>query len=446
MSERPAPAFLVPLLPVLAVVLLGAHAVRGGDLGLAAAWLFLAVLACTRQGWARLVVGLALFAGSLFWVQTGVELVRFRMASGADWHRLAIIMSMVTATAVAGWLSLLWSRGAVRYGHHAATRHAQAAAFVLVVVLLGIARMKARTVTLLLAERYLPGSGPLMLVLAGTYAAWATGQLLDRKRARKLRPRLWLAFSLIFFGQLALGLLGLEHMLMTGRLHLPIPALIVAGPLFRGDGLFMLILFGVSVLLVGPAWCSHLCYVGAWDDVCARATRPRIGRGLARWSWWVRVAVALLVFGTAAGLRLAGTSTGMALVLASFFGLVSIGVMVGISRRLGIMTHCASFCPMGLLANLAGRIAPWRIRIGQGCTRCHACVAVCRYGALTPEILADTAPKPGLTCTLCRECLAVCHHGALAFHAPGISPGKAETVFVTLVVALHTVFLVVARV
>ena len=52
-----------------------------------------------------------------------------------------------------------------------------------------------------------------------------------------------------------------------GEMHLPVPALILAGPLYRGEGFFMLFLFLSTVLIVGPAWCSWLCYVGAWDNV-----------------------------------------------------------------------------------------------------------------------------------------------------------------------------------
>ena len=77
-------------------------------------------------------------------------------------------------------------------------------------------------------------------------------------------------FSIIFFSQLILGVVGLEKLLMTGKLHLPVPALIAAGPLFRGTGFFMAILFTFSVLLVGPAWCSWLCYIGAWDNYAAK--------------------------------------------------------------------------------------------------------------------------------------------------------------------------------
>ncbi|HDJ22855.1 MAG TPA: 4Fe-4S binding protein [Candidatus Aminicenantes bacterium] len=61
--------------------------------------------------------------------------------------------------------------------------------------------------------------------------------------------------------------------LMTGKLHLPVPALILAGPIYRGTLSFMLILFLVTIVLVGPAWCSHLCYVGAWDDIACRRKR-----------------------------------------------------------------------------------------------------------------------------------------------------------------------------
>ena len=83
----------------------------------------------------------------------------------------------------------------------------------------------------------------------------------DPKRNRQLRALLWGGFSVIFFLQLALGLLGLNQMLMTGTSRLPIPALILAGPVYLGEGIFMLGLL-TTIAMVGPAWCSHLCYIG----------------------------------------------------------------------------------------------------------------------------------------------------------------------------------------
>ena len=47
---------------------------------------------------------------------------------------------------------------------------------------------------------------------------------------------MWLIFSIIFFTQLILGVAGVDKLLMTGKLHLPVPALIAAGPLYRAGG------------------------------------------------------------------------------------------------------------------------------------------------------------------------------------------------------------------
>ncbi len=281
-SRRPRGAFWSVTVPcLLSFALLAAHAVRSGDWGMAAAWGVMAGLSCTSLAWARLVAMAALFGGGLFWASTGVDLVRFRMAFGMDWLRLAAIMAAVTGLAMAAWWRLAGEAG--RQRHHLGTDTAwpRAVAFLLAAGLLWLARQRTASIVLLLSDRFLPGSGPLQIVLAGVYAAWVAGLLLDPVRARKARPRLWALFSAVFFGQLALGLLGAHRLLMTGALHLPVPALILAGPLFRGEGLFMLVLFGVSVLLLGPAWCSHLCYIGAWDDAWGARAVAALGRGAA---------------------------------------------------------------------------------------------------------------------------------------------------------------------
>jgi polyferredoxin len=86
---------------------------------------------------------------------------------------------------------------------------------------------------------------------------------------------------------------------MTGELHLPIPALILAGPVYRGEGLFMPVLYTVTILLVGPAWCSWLCYIGAWDDFAARR-RKGGSRPVPGWATHVlRGVIFLGVVGTA---------------------------------------------------------------------------------------------------------------------------------------------------
>ena len=103
---------------------------------------------------------------------------------------------------------------------------------------------------MLLLERFAPGGGWLEIALLMAWAALVAARMDDPRAARRWRPRIWRLFSLAFFGQLALGLVGVERCLMTGALHLPVPALIVAGPAYRGGGWFMLGLFASTLVLV----------------------------------------------------------------------------------------------------------------------------------------------------------------------------------------------------
>jgi polyferredoxin len=251
-------------------------------------------------------------------------------------------------------------------------------------------------------------------------------------------------FSLVFFAQLGLGLAGLQSMLMTGELHLPIPALILAGPVYRGEGLFMPVLYTVTIILVGPAWCSWLCYVGAWDDFAARR-RKGGNRPVPGWATHVLRGVILLgILGTAFLFRWLHVPIRVAVGLAVGFGLAGVGVMFFFSRQSGYMIHCTVICPIGLISNLAGRISPWRLRIDPSCTQCGLCSRVCRYSALEKQDLEKG--RPGLTCTLCGDCIGQCPNGLISYRFPGLSPEQARTVFLVLVVSIHTLFLGVARI
>ena len=315
------------------------------------------------------------------------------------------------------------------------------AAWAVALGLLAVVQFKLRP-PMLLAERFAPGSGWLEISLLALYAGFLTETLCDPKRASKARRRAWGIFSLAFFGQLALGLAGFKDFLMTGALHLPVPALIVAGPLFRGEGLFMLCLFSATVLLVGPAWCSHLCYIGAWDSAMSQA-RKRPAAAPA-WLHRGRILLAAAVFAVAWGLGRMGVETMTAVWLAAAFGLAGVGIMAFASRRLGVMAHCTGWCPMGLLAGLAGRLSPWRLRIGSGCKGCGVCSLACRYDALRPEDLA--LKRPGVSCSLCRDCLGTCPKSEMSLTFLGRSGPWVWIVFSVLVAALHAVFLGVARI
>ncbi len=479
------------LFPALSLLLLGAHALRTQGVGPALFWLGLVALTFCRRAWARLVLIAALGLGLAVQTQTAWSLVSFRLTAGEPWVRLGLIMVAVLALTSGSALLLTSARAARRFDQGAGKAWPQALALVLTVATLLLARSKV-SFPILLADRLPVSWGgwtqlgwPEALGL-GLYAAWLAGKFLEPGAAPRLRPRIWALFSALFFGQLLLGLAGIEELLMTGKLHLPIPALIAAGPVFRGGGYFMLILFGVTLLLVGPAWCSHLCYIGAWDDLMSRRggrskanpkteeknintgnsdsgegaagpsvalkakgldhgpRRARVPAPLPRWAVWGRPVLLVLVLAAALGLRLAGTAPVTAALWAAAFGLAGVGVMVVFSRHLGMMAHCTAFCPIGILSNVLGRISPWRLAISSECTGCRACSRACRYNALTPIDLERN--RPGLSCTLCGDCLPACPHAHLGYRFPGLTPDQARTVFLVLVTVLHAVFLGVARI
>lgn len=435
---------LMLTLAVLGHFILAAHALRQGDWSLCAALAALPLALLTRRGAARLVAAAVLLLGAGQWVSAGLGFVQLRLALGEPWLRLALIMGAVCAASLASGLWLLGQRAQALFHRERESELPQAVAFLLTIGVLALARAKA-SVPVLLVDRFAPGAGWLEMLALGLYAAWLTGRVLDPRAHKRLRPRIWALFSVVFFGQLALGLAGLPDLLMTGRLHLPVPALILAGPIYRGGGLFMPILFASTVLLVGPAWCSHLCYIGAWDDVASRLG-PKIPRVLPRrWVVGGRLAALVLTAGGALALRWLDVPVLTAVWLAAGFGLVGVGVMLFVSRRLGAMAHCTAFCPIGLVGNALGRLLPWRMGISlDACTRCGSCARACRYSALTP--LEIEAGRPGLSCTLCGDCVGACPHEAMHYRFPGLSPAAARAAFLTLVCALHAVFLGIARI
>jgi ferredoxin len=294
---------------------------------------------------------------------------------------------------------------------------------------------------MLLLERFFPGTGLIEVVLLSLYAAWITRIYLKAGSTAGLRTRIWLLFSAVFFLQFGLGLAGIEQCLMTGKLHLPIPALILAGPLFRGKGFFMPILFVSTVLMAGAAWCSHLCYIGSWDNALARRNRAQdnpVWWRAARWGILIAVILGALIF------RWLGLTGGSAVAKALGYGLTGVLVMVLFSRWRGTMVHCTIYCPIGLLADWIGRLNPFRVRFDPSCDGCGACNRACRYNALTDGDIRKR--KPGISCALCGDCLPSCPKDALHYAFFRLDPEKARVMFVVVALTLHAVFLGVARI
>lgn len=435
------------------VIVLGAHFLRRGHLGGAVAIVLAPLALIWGKAWVARVLSVALLAGALAWLQTTILFVRVRLSIGMPVGRLLAILGMVTLlTALSPLLLRVTSLRSYLAPKPGERVWAPTAAALLTVVILGVVQVMVSP-PLMLLERFLPGFGWLEILFAALYAGWATERLLSRDAAR-WRRRLWTFFSVFFFGQLALGLFVDPHFLMHPHaLHFPIPALIFGGPIYRGNHFFMIILFLSTLVLVGPAWCSHLCYLGAWD-LNAAAHGSKHPRNLPTWSRWVRVGLLLLLIGVAWLLGYLGASPFIAGSLALAFGLGGVAVMLLISRRRGTMAHCVVYCPIGLVANILGKLSPFRMRIADGCTLCNRCTAVCRYDALGPKRLAEK--KVGFNCTLCGDCVPVCPTGDmqmtflgmtfLGMTFLGTSPAVARAIFIVLVVALQASTLCLARI
>lgn len=295
---------------------------------------------------------------------------------------------------------------------------------------------------MLLLERFIPGAGWFEIVLIGLYGAVVAYHMQDPSKVQAWRKYTWLAFSIVFFSQLILGLLGYEKFLMTGKLHLPIPMMILAGPIYRAHLSVMSILFVSTLVLSGPAWCSHLCYFGAIDSIAASG---KTRRKPIRNKWALKSTVLLLVIAAALVLRWMKVPALTSTLLAIGFGIIGLGLILLVSRKEGRMVHCTAYCPIGTIVNLGRFVNPMRLSIEKdSCTECMVCTTKCKYDALNPKDIA--ARKSGLTCTLCGDCISSCHAGSLQYRFPGLSSRRARQLFLLISISLHAATMALARI
>jgi ferredoxin-type protein NapH len=295
---------------------------------------------------------------------------------------------------------------------------------------------------MLLLERFVPGGGWFQMALFALYGAIVAYYMQDPARVARWRKYTWLAFSIVFFSQLILGLLGYEMFLMTGKLHLPVPMMIMAGPLYRGQLSVMTILFVSTVFLSGPAWCSHLCYFGAIDSI---SSGGKTRRSPMRNKWALKFTTLFLVAIGALALRWLKVPAQQATWLAIGFGVVGLAIILLVSKKEGRMVHCTAWCPIGTVVNLTRHINPFRLTIdNKSCTSCMACTATCKYDALNKEHI--DARKPGATCTLCGDCLSSCHAGSINYRFPGLPASRARMLYLLITITLHAATMALARI
>jgi ferredoxin-type protein NapH len=312
--------------------------------------------------------------------------------------------------------------------------------FVITVILLTFVQVELER-PILLAERFLKGAGWAEILIISIYGAFVALKMQDPLNVPKWRKLTWTIFSVVFFTQLIIGLSGAEKFLMTGKLHLPIPMMILGGPIYRGQLSVMTILFVSTVVLTGPAWCSHLCYFGAFDNIAAGG---RTSKEIMSYKGAIKSTVLFLVIAIAILLRWMNVSLFISTILAIVFGVTGIAIMILVSIKRKKMVHCVIYCPVGTVVNLLKIVNPFRMYIDRSCTFCMNCTKFCKYDALNPFDIRNL--KPSITCTLCGDCLSGCHHNSIKYKFLKMNPESARNLYLILTISLHASCIAMARI
>jgi ferredoxin-type protein NapH len=313
--------------------------------------------------------------------------------------------------------------------------------FIFIIIFLSIVQVKLENPIILL-ERFIIEGGWIEIIFIGLYGALIAWKIQDVNQSAKWRRISWTIFSVVFFSQLALGLMGFDRFLMTGELHLPIPVMIMSGPVFRGELSIMTFLFLSTLILTGPAWCSQLCYFGAIDNLSAQKNKPAKGRIKNRTA--LKFSFLFLIIVVTLLLRWFHVPLRISTIVAVLFGIGGILVIMTFSRKKGKMIHCLTWCPIGTIVNYGKYINPFRMYIDSSCTLCMKCTNYCKYDALNPEDIKSG--KPAVTCTYCGDCLSACHANSIKYKFFRMKPDNARRLYLFLTVSFHAIFLALGRI
>jgi len=312
--------------------------------------------------------------------------------------------------------------------------------FLLVAFMLGMVNLKTHN-QIIIIERFFPGTAWIEILLIAFYAAFLVDKMKNPKNVPLWRQRSWFLFTIVFFGQLFLGLIGFDKFLMSGKLHLPIPAMIISGPIYRGETSFMTILFFSTIILSGPTWCSHLCYFGAVDGMFSKG---KTSKKTIKNKFRYKHSILIFVIGATLLLRLLDVQLKYAAIFGALFGLVGLGIIVFLSRKKKKMIHCTAYCPVGTLVNYFKFVNPFRLTISSSCTMCSLCIPNCKYDALSIQDLKNK--KPGITCTLCGDCLSSCSDKSIQYKFFGLSANKARNLYLVISISMHAIFLALGKI
>lgn len=109
-------------LPVLSILVLGAHFFRAREYAMVALCAGLLALLFVRRAWAARALQAALFLGTVEWLRTTARFVELRRGLGQPWIRLAVILGAVALLTALSALLFETARLRERYGLSRLTR------------------------------------------------------------------------------------------------------------------------------------------------------------------------------------------------------------------------------------------------------------------------------------------------------------------------------------
>ncbi|MCM1354955.1 MAG: 4Fe-4S dicluster domain-containing protein [Staphylococcus sp.] len=206
-------------------------------------------------------------------------------------------------------------------------------------------------------------------------------------------------------------------------------------------------------LIFGRVYCSTVCPLGTFQDICARL--PRLGRVRARWHYHYSLPLTrlrrIMLFIVALSIVLGVSAVTSLLDPYSIFGRFAMEVLrpawgmilnvwndfysyppvkIGLASMLGLVitivtmltisvlafrngrTFCNTVCPVGTTLSFISNYSIFRIDINTDkCIQCRKCEHVCKASCIDLQShVVDTS-----RCVVCFDCLPVCPADAISY-------------------------------
>lgn len=196
------------------------------------------------------------------------------------------------------------------------------------------------------------------------------------------------------------------------------------------------VFWAAATLTIGKGYCSWFCFLGGFEDGFSRLFRSPVIKSIRpdlrllpfavlltavltsaytlthTYCEWVCPYKMVTEFEQVVSLKL--------LVQSAIFIFTFSLLVVALPLLTRLRTQCAFFCPFGAMQTLAGKLAPFEIRIDtEKCSRCGKCLTECPDFSLDKDSLEKG--KPHISCHLCGKCVDLCPDKAIFFHIKGTS-------------------------